>query len=132
MSDYMQGRGPYLLFVVLMATGIYMLIARRNLLKTMAGLYLFQSGIILFFILLSVRHKSTVPILDAAGGGGDAMSNPLPHALMLTAIVVGVATLGVALAILRRIQSEEGTLEEADAADLAAEPAAVPVESEGA
>ena len=64
MTHYILTRGPYLLFVMLMATGIYMLVARRHLLKTMAGLYLFQSGIILFFILLSVRRDSTMPILD--------------------------------------------------------------------
>lgn len=129
MMDYLMARGPYLLFVVLMTTGIYMLIARRNLLKTMAGLYLFQSGIILFFILLSVRRDSTVPILDERGGLGEAMSNPLPHALMLTAIVVGVATLGVALAIMRRILVEEGTIEEQEPTE---EAASVAAESERA
>jgi multicomponent Na+:H+ antiporter subunit C len=97
------------LFVVLVVCGVYMLVARRNYLRMIAGLYLFQSSIILFFILIAARQDGTVPIV---GGDHGAEANPLPHALMLTAIVVGVATLGVALAILRRMHAESGGIEE--------------------
>jgi len=109
MMDYLAARGPYMLFVVLVVCGVYMLIARRNYLRMIAGLYLFQSSIILFFILIAARRDATVPIV---GGAGNAQANPLPHALMLTAIVVGVATLGVALAILRRMRAESGSIDE--------------------
>jgi multicomponent Na+:H+ antiporter subunit C len=115
MSEYLANRGPYLLFVLLIAVGTYILVAHRHYLKTLAGLYLFQSGIILFFILLSVRRDGTVPILGERTDHGSPMpplDNPLPHALMLTAIVVGVATLGVALAILRRMQAEDQSIEQ--------------------
>jgi len=109
MIDYLGARGPYMLFVVLVVCGVYLLVARRNYLRMLAGLYLFQSAIILFFILIAARRDATVPIV---GGQNPAQANPLPHALMLTAIVVGVATLGVALAILRRMYAESGGIEE--------------------
>lgn len=109
MTDYLSARGPYLLFVVLAMCGVYMLVARRSYFKMIVGLYLFQSGIILFYILIAARRDGTVPILGAETG---VQANPLPHALMLTAIVVGVATLGVALAILRRMYNETGTIED--------------------
>jgi multicomponent Na+:H+ antiporter subunit C len=106
--EYLLGRGPYLLFVLLSMVGVFLMMSQRNLLKSVVGLYLFQTAVILFFISMSFRRDGTVPIL-----GDDApMHNPLPHAMMLTAIVVGVATLGVAIAILRRIQAENGTIED--------------------
>ncbi|MBI4564720.1 MAG: cation:proton antiporter subunit C [Planctomycetes bacterium] len=90
--------------------GLYLVLTHQNLFKTIVGLSLAQSGIILFFVLLAVRDGATVPIL--AEGDDRPLNNPLPHALMLTAIVVAVSTLGVALAILRRLQEEEGSIVE--------------------
>jgi len=107
---YLIGRGPYLLFVVLVVLGVYLMTSHRNYLKAMIGLYLFQSSVILFFIALGFRADGTIPILPAPAG--QTLDNPLPHALMLTAIVVGVATLGLAVSILRRIQAEAGSIEE--------------------
>lgn len=81
--------------------------------KAIVGLQLVQTGIIVFFILLSFRSGATIPILlDNAGLESPPLANPLPHALMLTAIVVGVATLGVGVAILRRLHAEVGTIED--------------------
>jgi multicomponent Na+:H+ antiporter subunit C len=104
---YILDRGPYLLFVLLVVVGTYMMMSQRNLLKAVVGLYLFQTAVILLFIALSFRNEATVPIAL----GEAPMHNPLPHAMMLTAIVVGVATIGVAIAILRRIQTESATIE---------------------
>jgi multicomponent Na+:H+ antiporter subunit C len=101
-------RAPYLLFVLLAVVGAYLMMSHRNLLKAVVGLYLFQTAAILFFIALSYRSDGSVPI----AAEGEVLHNPLPHAMMLTAIVVGVAILGVAIAILRRIQAEVGTIEE--------------------
>jgi multicomponent Na+:H+ antiporter subunit C len=122
LTDYVIGRGPYLLFVVLTVLGVYLITSHRNYLKAMIGLYLFQSSVILFFVSLGFRTDGTIPILIP--GEEVILDNPLPHAMMLTAIVVGVATLGLAISILRRIQAETGTIEERDTP--AAEPAAVP------
>jgi multicomponent Na+:H+ antiporter subunit C len=107
--DYIVERGPYLLFVLLSTLGVYLLMSQRNLLKAVVGLYFFQTAAILLFITISFREDGTVPI---ALDGGAPLHNALPHAMMLTAIVVGVATLGVAIAILRRIQAENETIED--------------------
>jgi multicomponent Na+:H+ antiporter subunit C len=106
--EELLARGPYLLFVGLAVVGTYLMMSHRNLMKAVLGLYLFQTAAILFFIALSYREDASVPIV----ADGATLHNPLPHAMMLTAIVVGVAILGVAIAILRRIQAESGTIEE--------------------
>lgn len=105
--EYVLTRGPYLAVVAVAVVGMYLMVSHSNVLKAVAGLYLFQTSAILFFISVSFRAGATVPILE----GEATVHNPLPHAMMLTAIVVGVATLGVAMAILRRIQYEHGSLE---------------------
>jgi multicomponent Na+:H+ antiporter subunit C len=113
MIDYFLERGPYLLFVVLVMISTYLMMSQRNMVKALIGLYLFQTAAILFFITLSFRTDGSVPI----AAEGIPLHNPLPHAMMLTAIVVGVATIGVALAILRRMQAETGTVEESAPGD---------------
>jgi multicomponent Na+:H+ antiporter subunit C len=117
--DYLVGRGPYLLFVLLAVLGVYLMSSHRNYLKAMIGLYFFQSSVILFFIALGFRRDGTIPIL--LEDGRVMLDNPLPHAMMLTAIVVGVATLGLAISILRRIQDETGSIEERQGAARRAE-----------
>lgn len=103
--------GPYLLVVGVLVIGVYILLAQRNLLKSLIGLYVFQTAVILFFIMLAHRYGADVPIVSE-DEDSQRLMNPLPHAMMLTAIVVGVATLGVGLSLLRRIQDERGSIEE--------------------
>jgi multicomponent Na+:H+ antiporter subunit C len=110
--DYVIGRGPYLLFVFQAVLGVFLLTSHRSYLKAIIGLSLFQSSVILLFVSLGFRSDGTIPIL--VPGQELALDNPLPHAMMLTAIVVGVATLGLAIAILRRIQAETGSINEPD------------------
>jgi multicomponent Na+:H+ antiporter subunit C len=107
----------YWIYVVLMMIGFYAMIGKHNLIKKLLGMNIFQTAIILFFISTGVKKGGGIPIVDkyqALAGGVDATSivNPLPHVLMLTAIVVGVSVTGVALAVLQRIFKEFGTLEE--------------------
>lgn len=107
----------YWLYVVLMMIGFYAMIGKRNLVKKLIGMNIFQTAIILFFVSTGVKRGGSIPIVDkyaALKGGVDAASvaNPLPHVLMLTAIVVSVSITGVALAILLRVYREYGTLEE--------------------
>ncbi len=107
----------YWIYVVLMMVGFYAMIGKKNLVKKLIGMNIFQTAIILLFISAGVKHGSKIPIVDkyqALEKGVDVASivNPLPHVLMLTAIVVGIAVTGVALAILLRIYREYGTLEE--------------------
>ena len=105
----------YWLVVVLMMTGLYVLVASDNLVKKVIGLNMFQSAAILLYVSMGKVAGGTPPILvDPHGSAavGVTYSNPIPHVLMLTAIVVGVATTALALAIAVRIQGAYGTIEE--------------------
>ena len=107
----------YWAYVVLMMVGFYAMIGKRNLVKKLLGMNIFQTAIILFFVSTGVKKGGAIPIVDKyAGLAGSidpsTVNNPLPHVLMLTAIVVGVSVTGVALAVLLRIYREYGTLEE--------------------
>jgi multicomponent Na+:H+ antiporter subunit C len=107
----------YWIYVVLMMIGFYAMIGKRNLVKKLLGMNIFQTAIILFYVSIGVKRSGGIPIVDkhaALSHGVDAAQvvNPLPHVLMLTAIVVSVSVTGVALAILLRIYRRYGTLEE--------------------
>ena len=120
MFDFIVGHYNYWMYIGLMMIGFYAMMAKRNLIKKIIGMNIFQSAIILFYISTSVKSGGvTVPILEHAHGthGGHAVdvlkyANPLPHVLMLTAIVVMVATLGVAVAVTILIYRRYNTLEE--------------------
>jgi len=98
----------WLLFAIMM-TGLYVVISHNNLLKKLIGLTVFQVGIFLFFISLGKVTGGSAPIMSA---NVETYSHPLPQVLILTAIVVGVATLAVGLALAVRIFQEYGTVEE--------------------
>ena len=107
----------YWIYVVLMMIGFYAMIGKRNLVKKLLGMNIFQTSIILFFVSTGAKRGGSIPILDehaALQGAVDVnqVVNPLPHVLMLTAIVVGVSVTGVALAVMQRIYRKYGTLEE--------------------
>ena len=107
----------YWLYVVLMMIGFYAMLAKRNLVKKLLGLNIFQTAIILMFVSAGVKTGAKIPILDKHevlehGIQAAQVVNPLPHVLMLTAIVVSVSVTGVALAILQRIYRRYGSLEE--------------------
>ena len=117
MTDFIVGHYNYWMFIGLMMIGFYAMMAKKNLIKKIIGMNIFQSAIILFYISTSVKRGGvTVPILEH-GHGDHAVevmhyANPLPHVLMLTAIVVMVATLGVAVAVTILIYRRYHTLEE--------------------
>lgn len=100
--------------LILIMIGLYGMIAKNNLMKKIIGMSIFQSAIILFYISISYKKNASIPIIAHGHGAIDPALyvNPLPHVLMLTAIVVGVATLGVALAVLQKIYRVHGTIEE--------------------
>ena len=138
-NELLIERLNYLIYVVLLLIGLHAMIAKKNLIKKLIGMSIFQTAIILFYVSIGVKEGSTIPvylpehdphashsvspdsnetlhaehdpvILDSSLVKGYA--NPLPHVLMLTAIVVGVATLGLALALCQRIYQGYGTIEE--------------------
>lgn len=114
MTELIQGYTAYWMCFLLLTIGLYGMIMKRNYIKKVIGMTIFQAAIILFFILAAYKSGGTVPVSDAAipTSTADSYVNPLPHALMLTAIVVGVATVGVALSLLIRIFQGYGTLDE--------------------
>ncbi|MBG31041.1 MAG: hypothetical protein CMI31_13740 [Opitutae bacterium] len=162
LRELLVERFNYCIYVVLLLIGLYAMIAKKNLIKKLIGMSIFQTAIILFYVSVGVKDGATIPIYKAehdphghhavvdahhqqteqnATSAEDAnatldpsadtdqkehhhgpvaltdeqtrqYANPLPHVLMLTAIVVGVATLGVALALVQRIYRAYGTIEE--------------------
>jgi multicomponent Na+:H+ antiporter subunit C len=109
-ADLFLTRYNYLAVVVLSGIGLYMMIENRNLVKKVIGLNVFQTAIFLFFITTAYVEGGAPAILG--GGGGGPYVSPLPHVLILTAIVVGVSLTAVALALIVRIYAEYGTLDE--------------------
>lgn len=103
---------PFWIAIGLLMLGLYTMIAHQNLFKKFVGMSVFQTAIILFFMLTSVKRGADLPIVSAGAVGASGFMNPLPHALMLTAIVVAVATAGLALGILIRLHATYGSLEE--------------------
>ena len=100
----------YWVFIFLMMVGFYILISRRNLVKKILGLNIFQTSVFIFYISMGKITGGTAPIL-IEGAEDVVYSNPLPHVLILTAIVVGVSTTAVALALVVRIKEAYGTIE---------------------
>lgn len=106
-------RYTYVLFAILLVIGLYMVVVSSNLVKKVIGLNLFQTAVFLFFVTTAYVEGGSAPVIPEAGAGGELYASPLPHVIVLTAIVVGVALTAVALALIVRIYSEYGTLDEA-------------------
>jgi len=108
----------YAVTIFLMVAGMFIIVARGNLIKKLIGLGIFQTSVYLLYVAPGKLIGGTAPIIDPAF---KVYSNPLPHVLILTAIVVGVATLALGLALVVRIRESYGTIEEDEilAAELA-------------
>ncbi len=121
-------RYNYWIYITLMMIGLYAMIAKNNLVKKIIGMNIAQTAIILFYVSISAKVGSTIPIIKKGYGAGHQTIraadyvNPLPHVLMLTAIVVAVATLGVALAVAVRVYQRYQTLEEDEILEQVREP----------
>jgi len=113
--EYIVSKYNYWIYIFLMMIGFYAMMGKRNLIKKLIGMNIFQTAIILFFISTGVKKGGTVPIVMHHGHeAAQAIHhvNPLPHVLMLTAIVVMVSTTGVALALVKMLYDRYRTLEE--------------------
>lgn len=113
------GHFTYFITVFLMIAGLFILIARGNLIKKLIGLGIFQTSVYLLYIAPGKLVGGTAPILSDAF---TIYSNPLPHVLILTAIVVGVATLALGLALVVRIREAYDSIEEDEILGMDAEP----------
>ena len=109
--DTVLGLYNYWIAIFLMMTGFYAVIAHGNLVRKIVGLNIFQVAVFILYISMGKVQGGSAPILDA---GVTSYSNPLPHVLILTAIVVGVATTALGLALVVRINDAYGTIEEDD------------------
>lgn len=99
----------YWIAIVLMMTGFYTLVIRTNLIKKLIGLNVFQVSVFIFYISMGMVSGGTAPI---HAEGVTVYANPLPHAMILTAIVVGIATTALGLALVVRIREAYGSVEE--------------------
>lgn len=99
----------YWIVIIVMMTGFYIVIARPNLIKKIVGLFVFQTSVFILFISMAKVEGGAAPIIEE---GVTAYSNPLPHVLILTAIVVSVATTALGLALVVRIRETYGTINE--------------------
>ena len=107
----------YWCFIILLMLGLNAAVAKKNLVKKLIGLSIFQTAIILFYVSMGKKWGAGIPIIHQSHGHAAPVEvadilNPVPHVLMLTAIVVGVATTGVALALVEQIYKFYGTTEE--------------------
>lgn len=107
--DQFLGLYNYWIVIMLMMTGFYIVISTHNLVKKIIGLNVFQASVFIFYISIGKLAGGTAPILAE---GIERYANPLPHVLILTAIVVGVATTALGLAIVVRIHIAYGSIEE--------------------
>lgn len=114
MIEALTGLFNYWVAVILMMTGFYVVVAQNNLVKKLVGLGLFQASVFIFYISVGKVADGAPPITET---GIQLYSNPLPHVLILTAIVVGVATTAVGLSLIVRIREAYGSVEEDDIND---------------
>lgn len=109
---FLADRGIYMLALILMTVGVYGMISCGNYMKKLICMNIMQVAIIFFFLTFGQKDQATLPVLLEDVFGSDSYINPLPHALMLTAIVVSLGTTGVGLALLMKIKEIYGTIEE--------------------
>lgn len=107
--EFFVGHYNYWIVIILMMVGLYTVISRGNLVKKIIGLNIFQVSVFFLYISLGMVEGGAAPIITE---GVTVYSNPLPHVLILTAIVVGVATTALGLALVVRIKESYGTIEE--------------------
>ncbi len=122
--EFIISKYNYWIYITLMMVGFYAIIGKRNLVKKLVGMNIFQTALILYFVSTAAKKGATIPIV-AHGNGAIVHAvhaaqyvNPLPHVLMLTAIVVMVSTFGVALALIVMIYRRYKTLEEDEILEL--------------
>ena len=114
LETFLSENGIYAMTFILLGLGIFGMVSCGNYMKKIMCMNIMQVSIIFFFLALGQKEHATLPVIVENVLGADAYINPLPHALMLTAIVVSLGTTGVALALLMKIKEIYGTIEEED------------------
>jgi len=111
-NNFLATKGIYSLVLILMFLGMFGMIISNNYMKKMMAMNVMQVAVILFFLCFAQKTGGMIPILNGVTTDPSLYINPLPHALMLTAIVVSLGTTGVAIALLMRIKETYGSVEE--------------------
>ncbi|MBQ9972507.1 MAG: cation:proton antiporter subunit C [Firmicutes bacterium] len=112
LNDFLATRGIYALVLILFFLGMFGMITCKNYMKKLMSMNIMQVAVIFFFLCFAQKEGGMIPVLMDGVDGAEFYINPLPHALMLTAIVVSLGTTGVALALLMRMKDRYGTVEE--------------------
>lgn len=114
MLELIKGQYAYVFLMLLFVIGLYAMMMKKNLMKKIMGMSMLQSASILIWIVAAYKHDGTVPIVDKSlpVDNPDLYINPLPHTLMLTAIVVAVVTLGVSFALIISVYRNFKSLDE--------------------
>lgn len=111
-NNFLATKGIYSLVLILLFLGLYGMITNNNYMKKMMAMNVMQVAVIFFYLCFAQKEGGMIPILDGITTDPNLYINPLPHALMLTAIVVSLGTTGVAIALLMRIKETYGSVEE--------------------
>lgn len=111
-NDFLKTQGLYSLVMILFFLGVYGMVLSKNYMKKLMAMNVMQVAVIYFYLCFAQKDGGMLPVLDGVTTNPDAYINPLPHGLMLTAIVVSLGTTGVALALLMRIKEMFGSVEE--------------------
>ena len=114
LNEFLKTKGLYSLVMILFFLGIYGMVLAKNYMKKLMAMNVMQVAVIYFYLCFAQKDGAMVPVLDGITNNPNAYINPLPHGLMLTAIVVSLGTTGVALALLMRIKEIYGSVEEVE------------------
>ena len=114
LNEFLKTKGIYSLVMILFFLGIYGMVLAKNYMKKLMAMNVMQVAVIYFYLCFAQKDGAMVPVLDGITNNPNAYINPLPHGLMLTAIVVSLGTTGVALARLMRIKEIYGSVEEVE------------------
>ena len=109
LNEFLRTKGIYSLVMILFFLGIYGMVLAKNYMKKVMAMNVMQVAVIYFYLCFAQKDGAMVPVLDGITNNPNAYINPLPHGLMLTAIVVSLGTTGVALALLMRIRAPSGS-----------------------
>ncbi len=113
-NEFLKTKGIYSLVMILFFLGVYGMVLSKNYMKKLMAMNVMQVAVIYFYLCFAQKDGGMIPILNGVTTDPDAYINPLPHGLMLTAIVVSLGTTGVAIALLMRIKEIYGSVEEVE------------------
>ena len=113
-NGLLASKGIYFLTLLLLLLGVYGMVSCKNYMKKLICMNIMQVAVIFFYLCFAQKKGGTIPVALDTIVNADKYVNPIPHGLMLTAIVVSLGTTGIGLALLTRIKEKYGSIEEDD------------------